>query len=77
MKSLRKIEKLGKKRNDKRIAKKKIRKQCARARDSLKRYREASGVYKLNKKGERVSYSKEAGAKKERAYNKAIKKHCR
>jgi hypothetical protein len=66
-----------KKRNDKRIAKKKIRKQCARARDSLKRYREASGVYKLNKKGERVFYSKEARAKKERAYNKAIKKHCR
>ena len=66
-----------KKRNDKRVAKKKIRKQCARARDSLKRYREASGVYKLNKKGERVFYSKEARAKKESAYNKAIKKHCR
>jgi len=66
-----------KKRNDKRVAKKKLRKRCARARDSLKRYREASGVYKLNKKGERVFYSKEARAKKERAYNKAIKKHCR
>ncbi len=66
-----------KKRKDQRIAKKKIRKQCARARDTLKRYREASGVYKLNKKGERVFYSKEARAKKERTYNKAIKKHCR
>ncbi len=66
-----------KERNDKRIAKKKIRKQCARARDSLKRYREASGVYKLNKKGERVFYSKEARVKRERAYNKLIKKHCR
>ena len=65
-----------KKRNDKRVAKKKLKKQCARARDGLKRHREASAVYKLNSKGERVFYSKEKRAKNERAFKKAIKKHC-
>ena len=65
-----------KKRNDKRVAKKKLKKQCARARDGLKRHREASAVYKLNSKGERVFYSKEKRAKNEKAFKKAIKKHC-
>ena len=65
-----------KKRNDKRVAKKKLKKQCAGARDGLKRHREASAVYKLNSKGERVFYSKEKRAKNERAFKKAIKKHC-
>ena len=65
-----------KKRNDKRVAKKKLKKQCASARDRLKRYREASAVYKLSSKGERVFISKEVRAKKEKAFNKAIKKHC-
>ena len=65
-----------KKRSDKRVAKKKLKKQCARARDGLKRHREASAVYKLNSKGERVFYSKEKRAKNERAFKKAIKKHC-
>ncbi len=65
-----------KKRNDKRVAKKKLKKQCARARDGLRRHREASAVYKLNSKGERVFYSKEKRAKNERAFKKAIKKHC-
>lgn len=65
-----------KKRNDKRVAKKKLKKQCARARDGLRRHREASAVYKLNSKGERVFYSKEKRAKNEKAFKKAIKKHC-
>lgn len=65
-----------KKRNDKRVAKKKLKKQCARARDGLRRHGEASAVYKLNSKGERVFYSKEKRAKNEKAFKKAIKKHC-
>lgn len=65
-----------KKRKDKITKKKKLKKQCARARDTLRRFREASAVYKLNSKGERVFYPKEVRAKKERKIKKAIKKHC-
>lgn len=65
-----------KKRDDKRVAQKKLKKQCTRARDALRRHREASAVYKLNSKGERIFYSKEKRAKRERVFNKAIKKHC-
>lgn len=66
-----------KKRDDKQAAQAKLKKQCAHAKDRLRRYREAGAVYKLDAKGERVFYSKEARAKKEKAFNKAILKHCR
>ena len=65
------------KRDDKRAEKKKLNKQCARAKDRLRRYREASGVYKLNKNGERVFQSNKTRANNEKAIQKAINKHCR
>jgi len=62
---------------EKRIAQKKKHKQCARAKDDLQRYRNASAVYKLDGKGERVYYSREEREARERKFNQLIAKNCR
>lgn len=57
--------------------KKKRQERCARAKDRLRRYQNANSIYKLNKKGERVYYSNEERAAKEKKLNKTIAKNCR
>lgn len=66
-----------KSREEKRLAKKQKQKRCARAKDDLRRYQTASAVYKLDKKGERVFYSKEERASREKKFRQLINKHCR
>jgi len=55
---------------------KKQQKQCSWAKDDLRRYQSAGGVYKLNKQGERVFYSKKERQEKEQRLKKKIAKEC-
>lgn len=57
--------------------KKKRKASCVQAKDRLRQYQEASGIYKLDKNGERVFYSNEERAAKEKKLNKVIAKNCR
>ncbi|NOQ69385.1 MAG: DUF4124 domain-containing protein [Gammaproteobacteria bacterium] len=66
-----------KNRQEKRIAQKKKQKRCARSKDNLRQYRNASAIYKLNSKGERVYYSKEERKAREKKLNQSIAKNCR
>lgn len=52
-------------------------KRCSWARDDLRRYQSAGGVYRLNKQGERVFYSKKERQEKEQRLKKKIAKECR
>ena len=57
--------------------KKELNARCARARDKLRNLKRASGVYNLDKNGERVYVSKEKRMKGEASFKKSIKKHCK
>ncbi|MCK4676253.1 MAG: DUF4124 domain-containing protein [Gammaproteobacteria bacterium] len=65
------------KRQEKRIAQKKKQKRCARSKDNLRQYRNASAIYKLDAKGDRVFYSKEERKAQEKKLNQSIAKNCR
>jgi len=66
-----------KKRQEKRIRQKKKQKRCARSKDNLRQYQNASAIYKLNSKGDRVYYSKEERKAREKKLNQLIVKNCR
>ena len=57
-------------------AQKKQQKRCSWAKDDLRRYQSAGGVYKLNKQGERVFYSKKQRSEKEQRLKKKTAKEC-
>ena len=63
-------------REERRIAQKKAQKRCAQSKDQLRRYQRANSIYKLNKNGDRVYYSKEEREAKEKKINKSIAKYC-
>ena len=65
------------KRKKNREAQKKKQERCVRLKDQLHRYQRANSIYKLNAKGDRVYYSKEDRAAKEKKLNKSIAKACR
>lgn len=54
----------------------KLNKQCNYAKDRLKNYKTAGGLYKLDKDGNRVSMSEEYHQKRIKELSKQIKKHC-
>jgi len=56
---------------------KKMKRKCALARDNLRQHTQASGVYKVNSKGERQYYSNEQRAKSEKRLRRSIKKYCK
>jgi hypothetical protein len=56
---------------------KKMKRRCSLARDHLKRHMRASGIYKINPKGERQYYSNKERAKSEKRLRRSIKKYCR
>ena len=64
-------------RQEKRIAQKKKQERCARSKDNLRQYRNASAIYKLNSNGDRVYYSKEERKVREKKLNQSIAKNCR
>ena len=66
-----------KNREEKRIAQKKKQKRCARSKDNLRQYQNASAIYKLNSKGDRVYYSKEERKAREKKLSQSIAKNCR
>ena len=57
-------------------AQKKQQKRCSWAKDDLRRYQSAGSIYKLNKKGERVYYSKKDRSEREKRLKKKIAKEC-
>ena len=63
-------------REERRVAQKKAQKRCARSKDQLRQYQRANSIYKLNKNGDRVYYSKEEREAKEKKINKSIAKYC-
>ena len=65
------------KRDKQQAAQKKQQKRCSWARDDLRRYQSAGGVYRLNNQGERVFYSKKERQEKEQRLKKKIAKECR
>ena len=65
-----------KSREEKRLAQKQKQKRCARAKDDLRRYQTAGAVYKLDQNGERIYYSRDERAAREKKFHRLINKHC-
>ena len=65
------------KREQKKIDKQNKRKRCTRAKDDLQSYQNASAIYRLDSKGERVYYSKKERKEKIQRLNKSMSKACR
>ena len=66
-----------KNRQEKRITQKKKQQRCVRSEDNLRHYRNASAIYKLNSKGERIYYSREERKAREKKLQQSIAKNCR
>ncbi|MDH5484458.1 MAG: DUF4124 domain-containing protein [Gammaproteobacteria bacterium] len=62
---------------DRKKKKKNLNRQCAYAKDRLKRYQQSSGLYDLDKDGNRVLLSDEERKRATDGLRSQIKKHCK